>query len=376
MKKYLLFSLLLAYTCVNAQITLTDSYFPAVGDTLKTAIDGMPSGITITAPGGNQTWDFSSVQGLSRQQIILPASEGMQTDQFPDAEVLLPIGNGPQVGETYVNVTNNLYELIGYSGTDPVGFGLEVVVPFIPGIVERRAPVEFFDINTTESNILIAAASDELPGELLDMLPVTPDSIRLRVNSTRLDVVDGWGTLVIPGGEYEVLREKRTTQQETRLEAKVPLLNWLDVTDLLPFDFLGKDTTTVYHFWGNEKEAIAEVIVTNDEAETPLFVEYKDNGFVTSVPYVNTGKSDVLAYPNPAITDVRFDLLNLSSGKYTLKIFNILGVELTSKEHFVNNATKTVKVDLDSFRKGTYLYSLIDPNGKTISTKRLVIIRP
>ncbi len=376
MKKYLLFSFLLACTCVNAQITLSNSYFPVVGDTLKTAIDGMPSGIIITPPGGDQTWDFNSVQGLSRQQIIRPASEGAQVDQFPNAEILLRLGNGPEGGDTYVDVTDNVYELIGYSGVDPAGLGLEVVVPFIPGIVERRAPLSFFDINTSESNILIAESAAELPADLLDMLPVTPDSIRLRVNGTRLDVVDAWGTLMIPGGEYQVLREKRTTQQETRLEAKVPLLNWLDVTDLLPFDFLGRDTTTVYHFWGNEKEPIAEVTVTNDEAEMPLFVEYKDNGFISSSPYINTGKSDVLAYPNPAITDVRFDLMNLSPGKYKLKIFNILGIELTSEEYAVNTSSKTVKVDLGDFRKGTYLYSLIDPKGKTISTKRLIIIRP
>ena len=83
----------------------------------------------------------------------------------------------------------------------------------------------------------------------------------------------------------------------------------------------------------------------------------------------------VYAYPNPAINDARFEFTNLNRDTYTLKIYNILGAEVLKKQYFVNG-TRTEKVDLTDLRKGTYLYSLIDSKGKTLTTKRLMIIRP
>ena len=39
-------------------------------------------------------------------------------------------------------------------------------------------------------------------------------------------------------------------------------------------------------------------------------------------------------------------------------------------------AQKTIKLDISKLRKGTYLYSLTDAKGKTIATRRLMVIRP
>ncbi len=92
MKKPLLYLLFFVFAHhLQAQITLTDAYLPELGDTLVTAIDGMPT-IEISAPGGNQIWDYSSLQGLSRMQIIRPASDGVNSDQFPTADVMIPFG--------------------------------------------------------------------------------------------------------------------------------------------------------------------------------------------------------------------------------------------------------------------------------------------
>ena len=382
MKASLLFIFILMTSLVNAQITITNDYFPAEGDTLRTAFDGMPANINITAPGGNQTWNFNSLQGISTEVIVQPAIAGLNNENFTEAELMIPVGGQNSPAETYINVTPNVYEIVGYAGQDPAGFGIEVVVPYSPTLIERRAPLNFFDVNNADFAFTVAFSTEFLPPELIDSLGLDflPDSLRVKVISDRLDIVDAWGELTIPGGTYEVLREKRTEMRKTQLEAKLeigPISNWIDITTFVPFlDQIGSDTITTYHFFSNTaKEPIAVVTVTNDDMETPLFVSYKDNNILSNVNYVNTGKSDLIVYPNPAILEARFDFVNLNPGLYSLKIYNILGVEIWKNRYNING-NRTIKIDLDEFRKGTYLYSLIDERGKTLTTKRLMIVRP
>jgi len=379
MKKTLLFIFTLLNLPLIGQITVTNTSFPAVGDTLRTALDGAPEGIEITAPGGNQVWDFSGLQGVTAEAVVRSASEGANADLFPNANLLFPVGANGMGGESYASTTTSLYQLTGYVGPDPANLGIIVRVPFSPSIVERRSPMEFFDINNTEYAILVSLPTDSLPAEVTDDLPIVPDSIRLRVASNRTDVVDGWGTLTIPGGTYEVLREKRTEIRETVVEARVgigPFATWVDVTEFLGGDFLGQDTLTTYVFVNDqEKENIAEVTVTNDETETPTAVTYKSNDVITNVRYVNTGRADIFAYPNPAINNVRINFLNIIPGNYTFRIFNILGKEVVNKRYDING-NRTVGINIDTLQKGTYLYNLTDARGKILKTKRLMVIRP
>lgn len=379
MKKTLLFIFTLLSFYVTGQITVTNTSFPAVGDTLRTAVDGAPEGIQITGPGGNQMWDFSSLQGVVAEAVIRPASEGMNADLFPNANLLFPIGDDGMGGESYATTNASSYQLTGYVGPDPANLGIIVRVPFSPPIIERRSPMNFFDVNNTEYAILVAFPTDSLPSEITNDLPIVPDSIRLRVAANRTDVVDGWGTLTIPGGTYEVLREKRTEIRETIVEARVgigPFATWVDVTEFLGSDFLGPDTLTTYLFVSNqEKENIAEVTVTNDAEEAPISVTYKSNDVITNVRYVNTGRADIFAYPNPAINNVRINFLNITPGNYTFRIFNILGKEVVNKKYNING-NRTVGIDIDTLQKGTYLYNLTDGRGKILKTKRLMVIRP
>ena len=364
---------------MQAQITLTDAYFPSIGDTLKTAFDAMPSGIVINPPGGttNQTWDFSAVQGMTRQVIYRPASEGGSNAEFPSADLFVQLA---PVGEMYYNKTATNFEWIGYQGVDPTNLGINLLVHLNPALIERKAPLNFIDFGSSSAAALLPFAADDIPGGILDSLPVTPDSIRLRITVDRTSVVDGWGKASIPGGVYDVLREKRIELRETRMDVKIgvgPLAQWIDVTDLIPgFDFLGKDTTTTYTFYNdNEKEAIAIVTVDNQNNNLVNAVEYKDNGVQTNVRYVNTGKPDLIAYPNPAIDEVRIEFFNLPSSNYKLKIYNILGIVVWEKKYTISG-NRSEKINLTNLKKGTYLYSLVSETGKIISTKRLMIMRP
>lgn len=76
----------------------------------------------------------------------------------------------------------------------------------------------------------------------------------------------------------------------------------------------------------------------------------------------------------PAVESVRFDCTNLAAGDYTLKIFNIIGKCVEEELYAFRN--HLFPVDLDDFKKGTYIYSLVDKQGNAVGTKRLVVLKP
>lgn len=375
-----LFTLCFLTNFVQAQITVTDAGFPQPGDTLITAVDNLPDNIAITAGGENQTWNYSDLQApFSRRTIYGEAADGSAGADFPNADVVANIAEG---ADGYFRVTDEVVELLGLYGADPLQLGLEVLTRFDPPVIQRRAPMNFFDVNQTEAALLLPFSTDNLPGGILDQLPITPDSLRIRITLERLDVVDAWGNLTIPEGSYDVLREKRTEVRETRLDAKLGFLDWQDVTDLaiqaLPpegADLLGMDTVVTHNFFAEGvKEAIA--ILTLDASETTVqSVEFKSSDITTSVQSADALQPGVYAFPNPAINNVRFEFSNLEPGNYDLKLFNILGAEVWSDKYFINGS-RAIKIDISRLKKGTYLYNLVNDRGKTITTRRLIVVRP
>jgi hypothetical protein len=263
-------------TGLSAQITVTNATFPAVNDTVFYAFDANSSPIQIiTPPGFNQTWNLSGLQpNQPSSTVYRHPSMGVHSANFPGADLLV-IEPGR---ELYYNVTNDKVELMGYYGSDPIGIGINLLALYAPPAVERRDSMNFFDINQIGTGLLLPFAAGDAPANFLQQLPVTPDSLRIRTSLNRLDVVDAWGTLSIPGGCYEVLREKRTTYEEKRLDAKIPPLGWLDITDIAIQSLgmqLGVDTTVEYHFFGAvDKQQIA-VVRLNNAQNGVEFVRFK-----------------------------------------------------------------------------------------------------
>jgi len=130
------------------------------------------------------------------------------------------------------------------------------------------------------------------------------------------------------------------------------------------------------HWAEGVKEPIA-VLTLDAEEENVVSFEYKadDSESTSTVNSSFSGYENVYAYPNPAINYAKFDCVNLKPDYYELKIYNILGLEAYSVRNFISG-NKMIQVDLSNFKKGAYLYSLVDTTGRVITTKRLVVIKP
>jgi hypothetical protein len=383
MKRMLLPIFSALWFCAPAQITITAATFPSALDTLRIAVDDEPLSTIIanTGPGGPQTWDFSSLSMVNSNTIVYrPASAGTNASSFPGADLVVITGGG----ETYFDKTATRLDVLGFAGQFAGGFGANVVGRYVPPQIDRRAPMNFFDINQSQSALAFAFGTNQIPDTVFGGFPA-PDSIRIRINSSRLDVVDAFGTCILPmGSSYEVLREKRTDISNTGIDIFIrnPFpLGWVDLTSLFPGGgpfggLIGLDTTVGYYFFSNtEKEPIA--VANYDATGTQLLsVQFKDNATtsVTGGPSA-PGKANVQASPNPAIDWVHFNCSNLPGSDYTLKIFDIVGNVIWKESHYLSG-NHSLKVSLEDFKKGAYLYSLEDKAGNIVTTKRLVVIKP
>lgn len=370
---YILLSFFWSIT-LTAQITVTSETFPQAGDTLFVKTDNLPSNIILGTEGPAQDWNFTSLEApFVRQTLIRSANEGLFFNDFSGADVLADI----TVGEGYFDVKEDQYALLGYAGQDPLELGLEVIANFTRPYIQQRSPMNYEDENSFSTSILLPFAGDDLPEAILNQIPITPDSIRINFAIERTDKVDAWGTMTIPGGIYDVLREKRVEMRNVKVEAKISFLNWQDITSFLPQnDLLGERISTTYYFFSNEAVEPIAIVHTAMDGETVTSVDFKSEELVpTTIQTTKSGRPAIYVSPNPAIASTRFECANLKPGTYQLKIYNILGIEVWSKEYRINGDFAD-KVDLIGFKKGTYLYSLLDSRGKALSTKRLMIVRP
>jgi hypothetical protein len=365
----------------NAQISLTDSYFPAVGDVLVTA-NASQKTINLAktpAKGTNLTWDYSYLRqnstGVGNDTVRYRAVDTSVSNYYSTANLMVVVNDSQRIA---VNKTASSFDVLGYRGVFinslPISIG-RLKFPFVPAQQERRAPLAYPSTSTTNWGFFLAVPSSVLPASILASLPIVPDSIRVTYKSVRRDTVDGWGTLKIPGGSYSVLREKRVSYNTTLLEGKITFLgisSWQDVTSQAGVIGIAPiDTSTSIYFWSNTAKEPIMIYSLRRGIDSASTISYKFLP-LTSVKNTEGVAGSFETYPNPAKDAVFFDLKNWKSGDYTLSINDILGKQYHN-EILKVNGQQTVRVPLNSFVDGNYITTVTDKDGNVLVSKRLVV---
>lgn len=363
-----------------AQITVDGSTFPKAGDilNLETALD---PAVSPGPAGTDQFWDFTALAGQPVPfQNVLPASQGSASASFPDADVL--IQSGPNI-ENYFRRTDNEFSLLGFSGPDPLNFGLNLNIRYIDPQLERFAPMSFPDVKIDDAAFRIAIAWDDLPGGLTDSLgnfPILPDSIALKFEFQTIDQVDAWGSLALKDATREVLRVKRTRIQKATVEAKIVAF-WIDITDLIQiplFQQFQQDTTLTYQYYSATDNQPVVSLTMSDDQLTVTQASFLPQGTVsTTTPSTQLATPHITASPNPAIGPVRFQFSNLNSSEtYSLRLMTLTGQIVQDIPVPTRDAAPTLTIQTSHLPQGLYLYSLHDASDRPLSTKRLVLLRP
>lgn len=358
---------------VFAQITVTNATFPAAGDTLRYQTDPNPPALNLgTAGGGNQMWDFGALQvGPVQPTAWLAAAGGNGAANFPSAN----LRTGSPTSSVFYRKTSTALENLGTSGADLLNLGLNTTIRYQPPLPERRAPQKFFDIHTVESDLNWAVPTGDLADSLLGQLGGLVDSFRFRIHTTRLDVVDAWGTCQIPGGVFPVLREKRTTTTETSIDVH-SFLGWTDLSGLLGgggsglLGNIGKDTTVAYHFFsGTEKEEIA-VVTMNNTATEAQSVRFKHIAQTVAAENVAEEKPALWVSPNPGFGPVEVRLAHFPAGEYLLHVHDAQGKLVFQKN--IGTADAAVQADLSAYAPGLFFFQVLNAEGRPVAAQKVV----
>lgn len=88
----------------------------------------------------------------------------------------------------------------------------------------------------------------------------------------------------------------------------------------------------------------------------------------SSVPGDNIDRI-IKLYPNPATTDITFDLQKGYQKGMSVQIYSFLG----KKVYEIPNAPQKSRVDLADFNRGLYMYHLLDATGKVVESGKFQV---
>jgi hypothetical protein len=352
------FFVVLAFA-TRAQVTITNATFPTAGDSYVMATDtAVGEEVVFPFANGQQSWDFSALTpDFLDTTTFVAASTGVNEAEYPTANLLVEDGAG---GELYYQSTATKIDALGYAGPDPTGLGINAIIKTDPPLPFRVAPLNFGDLGNYESDVNFPFAAGFLPDSLTG--GISFDSLRLRINIQRVEFVDAFGDLHLPGGYFEVLRQRRLEYTETRLDAFLGFTGWVDITDLIGLDFLGTDTTITYLFYNNDyKSPMAEVSLNADST----FQRFQYNPIaVSSTQTPNIASKHVKVSPNPAQVgqniNVQLDA-NYAGGTLTLR---------AADGRLINTQTLTDnrEINIEAPAAGIYLLTLYDTQGRLLQT--------
>lgn len=368
------FLFILSVTLVSSQITVTNTTFPAIGDTLKTRITSNPSSpVNVGSTNGPQTWNFNFLNsgGFISNEIYVSPSLGTQSAAFPDANLMI-LSEDEQ--EQYLKVSPTKLEALGFGGEN--GFlPTNLAIKYAEKPVLRVAPLNFITTNNSSGKFNVDIGTDLLPDSLLAGLPI--DSIRIQFSGTTSGLVDAYGSLLIQNKTFEVLREKSTVTTQTDLFVKIPFLGWQNAANFgveIPGgfgEFFGVDTSIVYNFYTN---TIKEILVSVEHNAANEFqsVSFADVGGIISSSNDISLNHSMNLYPNPATQFINIETKDWKEGLYFLTI-----TDMSGRVVFFENTKLAVndkkQISTNGLSTGQYIFTARDKFNQGVRSIKFVI---
>lgn len=352
MRFSLLLILLLPISALS-QITLNETDFANTGDTVRMS-STTDFNVDISSTGAGFSWDFSSLVAESQNLLeFMDISNASQLVQFLfggfapvkyQASYFIASDDLPldQVGTLLpVSITDvNRFSRITADSVASIGFSMKVEgseIPFRSDLIEKR-----YDLPLTYQDAYTGVGYTEM-----DLNPVA--NIIWRQHRNRTSEVDGWGTMAIPMGTFDVIRVHHIIEESDSIYQELfGTPTWFGVD--LP-------TAHIYEWWAQgEKEPVLRIEsseVGGNEVITA--VEFRDN----YDPMLASTEEIVLEtpelYPNPATDKIHVE--NIPAGT-TYAIINMAGQTVSNGVLSAN-----AEVTVSSLDPGTYLFVVKSNNS-------------
>jgi len=323
---------------VNAQLTQAN-HAPASGDTYQMYRCDSSSAITPGPSGANAMWNYSGITTYS-SLVRSYTAQTSGSPTYPQANIILASAINDA---SYLSSTTNT---LGY-------YGGNISVGTVAGSLTYTAPA----ILASYPMSLNTASATTIGGTVAVTNPF-PTTGTFLGNSNVL--VDGSGTISLPGGitYNNVLRV--VTSQTIVITAFATATVYQTVYDY----YASGIKAPVFSI--NTSTANAGSITTN------TYVSRNKN--LTAPPVTTVSVSENIsessyfnAFPNPSNAIVNF-VTNHPDAKF-ISVYDITG-KLVEKQ---NLAEGKLKVDVSSYNKGIYLYTVSSGENRTLKSGKITV---
>ena len=345
----LIFSMLMP--ALYSQITINENDMPFAGDTLRYSLTINPQQYDFLQTGEDFQWDFSDlkhqsqaieeyelVSGINFLMGIIFGSDAIATSAFGD----LPLDDFEIEVDGVYSVFSNETEHYTIDGFFVLLDGLGLPLKYSDPDVVYSFPLSFGDQDST------AFFGNTNLG----------DTLTLTRQGYRVNDVDGWGNIITPYGEFDVLRLKSTIYESDSIyweSFAEPVVLSRTITR---YSWLAKD----------EKIPVLEVSYTVSEGsdDTPaLRIKYRDIYREPSDEDPPVANFD--ANTTNAFTDEEILLFNYSTPSHDVN--NYSWTFIPENVNFHNNTDATSTEPVVSFSEpGTYTVKLVAENEAGIDS--------
>jgi hypothetical protein len=304
-----LFSIMLALS-LHAQITLTQSDFPAPTIDYVVSHSGSIDSSLYMANGANQTWDFSGLTAVSQDTILFesPTSSNIPLTYLVFSNPLDPthqatVAAGMEVDNGLPMITlENVYNFYKLTSSEwiQVGMGakingLPIPVLWNPTDVILNFPANYGDQDTSYSAYNVNVPSVGYYGEN-----------RMRVNN-----IDGYGTLITPYGTFDALKVTSTL-----------FLHDSIYMDSMGFGFPTDRIEVEYKWFAHGYQMPVMQVQKRSGMGAGVTITYLDSLRNISVEEMNMNM--ISAFPNPVENNLFFEI-PASSYPLQVEIFDLDG---------------------------------------------------
>jgi len=338
----------LAFSSVKAQITLTQSDMPRIGDAYQVATDNTPT-VTPGSAGANVTWNLSALnnQGVDTSFYVAPYVTPYAS-QFPSSNLT----------EIIVDGGNSIY---GYLNTSASALTTQSVVfpGFVIGFVSPAETVVALPATYLSHWSTAYTNTDYYPGE-----EVGYDSTKEVQHEVEVDTVDGWGKVITPAATYaNVLRTKVIT---TVLTDSTYFRD--SITHVWKFQTVTSPAapTENFYWYANGKGSPAASLSLNTVGGATTSGNYL-YATITGIGKVSNNLTTEV-YPNPASSSINF-VLNSGNANGYIKIIDLAGREIEATT-FSNGRAK---LNTSSYASGMYLYLMTDTSGNLLDNGKFTV---
>ncbi len=307
MKKIILFGLLVYHGLLCGQIVITSNDMPNPGDTIRISTATNLFGLDYTSTGEDYSWDFSSLNSLvQRVDTFVNVTETPLFYQIVFLPVLVanlatPVGNFELIPNFEVT---DMYRYFKNSNAAYADIGFAFTFNNIP------IPVKYDSLDINYKFPLNYGDSYQSEAEFDMEIPLIGYYSTLKSRTT---IVDGWGTLLTPFGQFQTLR----------------LFSEIIEYDSIYIDSLGigfpVNRTIKEYKWLAPGFGMPVLMITEE-------------GFIKSAYYIDSlrtnaiihespiDKQQIMVYPNPCS-----EILNLSFELMDEAFVSVLLIDNTGK---------------------------------------------